>query len=221
LLTTGGVKVERDWTDVFIRECMGSVVAGISPKLNQPSSLVYYAGVVNVFTGKAGIRGFNEPYRTGTMMSKEDCISLIDDFMFFKRSVYDRVGKFDESFNKFFYEHDWCKRVRDITGLQLCYFHTDMFVYSGKLLSYETEEWVKDREKYIDKYQLVSVPPFVVAVEEVPVEVTESTPEEIATEPETVEVDSIAVEPVSDSNEDETIKKESTTRNVKRTRKNN
>lgn len=209
LITTGGVKVERDWVDMFIRECSGSVMAGVSPKLTQPSGLVYYAGVVDVMSAVPGMRGYNVPDRTGELMAKEDCISLIDDFMFFKRSVYARVGEFDPQFKKFFYEHDWCKRVRAETGLQLCYFFSPYFVFSGKLMGYGLDEWYEDRERYCNKHGIPL--PQRMPIAESPVVVPEADPVEEAPEEEA------PVDICDDANE--TVEKETVDTHVKRKRK--
>ncbi len=154
VITTGGVEVEGDWTSGITREMKWKEVGGITPRLIGINGHIAFTGVIDPLQGNKGIRGWDTSDRKGVYDIKEDCVSIIDDFMVIKRDAYNKAGPFAETYTKFFIDHDWCFRLRQRTAYRTFYApYARYIIRSGKLFSYGDEIWKQDREVFTKTFK--------------------------------------------------------------------
>ena len=129
------------WIREMLGFCQREDTAAVGAKLFYPDGLVQHCGVV---VGIANYAGHVQNFKTrrdngyfGRLRAVQDISAVTAACMLVKRSVFEEIGGFDESFEVAFNDVDLCLRIRETGKLIVQDPNVELYHYESKSRGYE------------------------------------------------------------------------------------
>lgn len=129
------------WIREMLGFCQREDTAAVGAKLFYPDGLVQHCGVV---VGLANYAGHVQNFKTrrdngyfGRLRAVQDISAVTAACMLVKRSVFEEIGGFDESFEVAFNDVDLCLRIRETGKLIVQDPNVELYHYESKSRGYE------------------------------------------------------------------------------------
>ena len=129
------------WIREMLGFCQREDTAAVGAKLFYPDGLVQHCGVV---VGLANYAGHVQNFKTrrdngyfGRLRAVQDISAVTAACMLVKRSVFEEIGGFDESFEVAFNDVDLCLRIRENGKLIVQDPNVELYHYESKSRGYE------------------------------------------------------------------------------------
>lgn len=129
------------WIREMLGFCQREDTAAVGAKLFYPDGLVQHCGVV---VGIANYAGHVQNFKTrrdngyfGRLRAVQDISAVTAACMLVKRSVFEEIGGFDESFEVAFNDVDLCLRMRETGKLIVQDPNVELYHYESKSRGYE------------------------------------------------------------------------------------
>lgn len=129
------------WIREMLGFCQREDTAAVGAKLFYPDGLVQHCGVV---VGLANYAGHVQNFKTrrdngyfGRLRAVQDISAVTAACMLVKRSVFEEIGGFDESFEVAFNDVDLCLRIREAGKLIVQDPNVELYHYESKSRGYE------------------------------------------------------------------------------------
>ena len=129
------------WIREMLGCCQREDTAAVGAKLFYPDGLVQHCGVV---VGIANYAGHVQNFKTrrdngyfGRLRAVQDISAVTAACMLVKRSVFEEIGGFDESFEVAFNDVDLCLRIRETGKLIVQDPNVELYHYESKSRGYE------------------------------------------------------------------------------------
>ncbi len=156
--------LNSDWLEAMLEQSQRNEIGCVGAKLLYPDKKIQHVGVIVGWGGRAEHiykwLHSNDIGYMGHFVSIRNYSAVTAACMMIRKSIFDQVGGFDESFEIGFGDVDLCLRVRELGYENLFTPHAELLHYEsatrGRSLSFDphpndTKRFIERWQKYIDK----------------------------------------------------------------------